>query len=206
METQEALNKIDEINAVIQSSNKALFSGKHMALYGVMVLLIPIIGSLTHWLTFGYNFGDYQTIYTALANTLFYWSLAFLIGKVFPRSAYYQQRRENLHPLIQKAFSLTKPIIFSIIGVVIVLSITDQSEFIYPIVLILLGLMFSIFGRFTIPAISYIAWTYIFFGLLHFYLIQFNIPNLGYYFLVYNGLSYILMGFLLTKEEKSHGE
>jgi hypothetical protein len=206
METQEALKKIDEINAVIKSSNKALFSGKHMALYGVMLLLIPLIGSATHWLTFGHNFGEYQTAYTSLANTFFFWGLAVLIGKVVPRSAYYQQRKENLHPLIQKAFSLTKPIVFSIIGVVIVLSITNQSEFIYPVVLILLGVMFSIFGRFSIPAVSYIAWTYIFCGLLHFYLNQFSISNLGFYFLVYNGLSYIFMGYLLSKEEKSYGE
>lgn len=206
METQEALKKIDEINAVIQSSNKALFSGKHMTLYGVILLLIPIIGSATHWLTFGHDFGEYQTAYTSLANTFFFCGLALLIGKALPRSTYYRQRKENLHPLIQKAFSLTKPIVFSIIGVVIVLSTTNHPEFIYPVVLILLGVMFSIFGRFSIPVVSYIAWTYIFCGLLHFYLNQFRISNLGFYFLAYNGLSYIFMGFLLSREEKSHGE
>jgi hypothetical protein len=206
METQEALKKIEEINAVIQSSNKALFSGKHMALYGVMLLLIPLIGGITQWLTFGHDFGAYQSAYISLANTFFFWGLAFLIGRVVPRSNYYRQSRATLHPLIQKAFSLSKPIVFSIVGVVIVLSITNQSVIIYPVVFILLGLMFSIFGRFSIPAVSYIAWSYIFCGLLHFYLIQFNIPYLGIYFLVYNGLSYIFMGFLLSKEEKAHGE
>ncbi len=206
MEAQEALRKIEEINAVIQSSNKALFSGKHMALYGVMLLLIPLIGGTTQWLTFGHEFGEYQTVYTSLANIFFYWSLAVLIGRMVPRSNYYRKSRATLHPLIQKAFSLTKPIVFSIIGVVIVLSITNHSEFIYPVVLILLGLMFSILGKFSIPSVSYIAWSYIFCGLLHFYLIQFKIPYLGFYFLAYNGLSYILMGFLLSKEEKAHGE
>ena len=148
MEQQEALRKIEEINAVIQSSNKALFSGRHMAIYGFMLLLIPLIGSTTRWLTFGHDFGAYETAYTSIANTFFYWGLAMLISRVVPRSEANQLRNENLHPLIQKAFSITRPIMFSIIGLVIVLSATNQPESIYPVVLILIGLMFSMFGIF----------------------------------------------------------
>ncbi len=206
METKEALKKIEEINAVIQSSNKALFSGRHMALYGVMLLLIPVIGHTTDWLTFGHDFGSYETAYTSIANTLFYWGLANIIGMFVPRSDLYKSRKQTLHPLIGKAFSITRPIVFAIIGVVLVLSFTNQTEYIYPVVLILLGLMFSMFGKFSIPAVSYVAWSLIACGLLHFYLIPNRIPHLGMYFLAYNGLAYLMMGFLLTKEEKAHAE
>jgi len=203
METQEALKKIEEINAVIQCSNKVIFSGRHMAFYGVILLFIPLIGYSTHWLTFGHDFGSFETAYTSVVNTIFYWGLANIIGRFIPRSEIYRRRKQSIHPLIGKAFSITKPIIFAILGVVLVLSFTNQAEFIYPVVLILLGLMFSMFGKFSIPAVSYIAWSLIACGLLHFYLIPNHIPNLGLYFLVYNGLAYILIGFLLTKEEKA---
>lgn len=206
MEVKEAILKIEEIHSVIQSSNKALFSGRHMTLYGIMVLLIPVIGTITRWLTFGFDFGNYQTMYTAVANTLFFWGLSVLIGKLIPRSSYYREKKEHLHPLIKKAFSLTNPIVASIFGVVIILSLAGQSQFIYPFVLVLLGVMFSVFGRFTIPVVSYIAWTYIFCGLLHFYLLQFNIPYLSFYFLVYNGLTYILMGSFLSRAERAYDE
>lgn len=204
MELQEALNKIDEISTVIKSSNTALFSGQRMILNGVLLLLIPLIGSLTQWLTFGHDFGVYQTAYIAIANTLFYWGLSILSGRIFPRSKKLQEHKESQHPLIKKAFSITRPILFSIIGVVFVFSLTQHAEFIYPVVLILLGIMFSIFSLFTIPVVSYFAWSYIFCGLLHLYLIQYNISYLGFYFLIYNGLSYIFMGYLLSQEEKRY--
>lgn len=201
MEKQEALKKIEEINTVIQASNKALFSGRHMAIYGIIILLIPIIGYCTDWLTFGYEFGNYKMAYISMANTAFFWGLAILIGRYIPRSTSYKQ---VLHPLIEKSFSITRPIMVAILGVVVVFSLMNQGAFIYPVVLILLGLMFSVFGKFSIPAVSYFAWSYIFCGLLHLYLNQFHIPYLGFYFLFYNGLSYLLMGFLLSREEKAH--
>ncbi|MCO5142841.1 MAG: hypothetical protein M9962_07115 [Oligoflexia bacterium] len=204
MDTQEALKKIEEINTVIRSSNKALFSGRHMVLYGAIVLLIPVIGHLTKWLTFGYDFGSIQKIYTIIANTLFFWGVSVFVSKLLPRSESYKKHNQSLHPLITKAFSITRPIALAIFGVVIIFSLTNRGEFIYPVVLILLGLMFSIYGKFTIDAVTYFAWSYIFCGLLHFYLLSYNIPYLAFYFLAYNGISYIIMGILLSKEENAH--
>jgi hypothetical protein len=206
MEAQEAIKKIDEINAVIRASNKALFSGRHMALYGIMLLLVPIIGYLTKWLTFGFNFGSYHAFYTAITNTAFFWGLALLIKRVVPRTDAYQKSRQNIHPLIEKAFSISRPIVLSIVGLVVILSLTHQSQYIYPTVLILLGIMFSIFGKFSIRAVSYIAWSLIACGLLHMYLIPYDIPRLEMYFLFYNGFAYLLMGFALSREEKVNAE
>ena len=202
MEKQDALKKIEEINSIIKSSNKALFSGRHMMLYGLIVLSIPLVGYFTKWLTFGHDFGTFNSSYLAIANTAFFWGLSSFLGKIIPRSEAYA--KQTIHPLIEKSFSITRPIVFSIIGSVVILSITNQAQLIYPFVLILLGLMFSIYGKFSIRVVSLFAWSYIFCGLLHLYLLKFDIPFLSFYFLVYNGASYIAMGFLLDKEEKSN--
>lgn len=202
MNNQEALKKIEEINSVIQSSNRAIFSGRHMMLYGFIVLISPIIGIATQWLTFGHDFGEYQSAYTAIANTMLYWGMAVLIGRRIPRPQRSKENPGTLHPLISKAFSISKPIMYAIAGVVVVFSLSGQGAMIYPVILILIGLLFSIYGKFTIPQVSYIAWSYIACGLLHAYLNHFEIPFLSFYFLAYNGLTYVAMGYFLSREDK----
>lgn len=204
MKTEEALLKIEEINSIIQSSNRALFSGRHMMLYGIIVLLIPLIGMATQWLTFGHDFGTLQGPYTAIANTMFFWALSVGLSKILPKSK--SVREQNQHPLIQKAFSISRPIMFAVMGVVAVFSLIGLGWVIYPVVLILIGIQFSVFGTFTIKPVSYLAWSYIAAGLLLAYLHSFEIPNLTFYFLVYNGITYILMGVLLQKAELTHGK
>jgi len=206
MNNQEALKKIEEINSVIQASNKAIFSGRHMMLYGFIVLVSPIIGTATQWLTFGHDFGEYESIYTSIANTILYWGMAILIGRRIPRSQGSKENPRAAHPLVAKAFSISKPIMFAIAGVICVFSLTGQGAMIYPIILILLGLLFSIYGKFSIPQVSYIAWSYIACGLLHAYLNHFDIPYLSFYFMAYNGLTYIVMGHYLSQGDKVHAQ
>jgi len=69
-------------------------------------------------------------------------------------------------------------------------------------VFILLGLLFSIVGKYTVPAMVYTAWSYIAAGLLFFYLRGFELPNLDLYFLAYHGLTFLVMGYFLLRKEK----
>ena len=204
METNDALKKIEEINSVIQSSNKALFSGRHMILYGIICFLIPVIGMLTQWLTFGYDFGPHKSAIIVPINILFYWGLSHLLGKFVPRTPAADKSEKNQHPLITKAFSVSTPIVVAIFGVSIIFSLIGHGKLVYPVVYILLGLMFSIFGRFTIPAVSYIAWSYIALGLVYAFLLQYDLPYLVLFFMAYNGLSYMIMGVCLNRAEKTH--
>jgi len=203
METQEALKKIEEINAVIQSSNKAVFSGRPMILAGILALVAMPTVNLTNGFTFGHDFGVYQDGYSAFVSIIFFYTLAYILSKFIPGTSF-SSRKKSLHPTIRKAFGISQHIGITILGVVGVLSLTNQTELIYPLVLILIGLMFTIYGSFSNKQITIIAWSYIFCGLLHLYLNQYHIPQLGMYFLIYNGLSYIYMGVILLKEEKAH--
>jgi hypothetical protein len=200
-ETQDAINKINEINSIIQASNKALLSGSHMILGGVLALLVFVVGPLTQDLTFGHDFGAHAGAYIAVINTAFYWTLATLISRFILK----KKRRENsLHPLIAKAFSLNRPILFALIGIIVVLSFVQQEQLIYPMVMILLGTLFAVYGKFTLPLVTYISWTYILAGLMMIYLQSYPIAHLEYYFLAYQGLSLIAMGSALRREEKTH--
>lgn len=198
MNQNEALLKINEIHNVIEGSNKAIFSGERMMLIGAMLTLIPAIEVLTQGLTFGADFGPQAGVIITAVHTVFYWVLFTLAGKLSP---FKRKDHAEAHPLIKKAFSLRTPFVICIFGVIFAFAAIHQFQYIHPLVFVFLGLMFSLCGKFTIPAVSYIAYSYIGLGFVYIYLTQFQIPNLWIYMLVYNGLSYIAMGLFLRKEQ-----
>ncbi len=204
MNTKEALEKIEEINSIVQSSNRNLFSGKMMIAFGLLIFSVPIIGYFTQWLTFGHDFGALQLAYLPIANGFFYWGLAIIISVFFNGRKAPGVVNDPVHPLIRKAFSIVRPVSVSLAGIIIVFSVTGQWKYIYPKIFIILGLLFSTFGKFTIPAMVYIAWSYILAGLLFLYLRSYNIALLDFYFLIFHGLTYVTMGiFLMKKKEKA---
>lgn len=200
MDSKEALLKINEIHQVIESSNKAIFSGERMIVTGVLVTLVPVVEIATQFLTFGHDFGENAGIMIALIHTAFYWLLFSMVGRFSP---FKKTNPDQQHPLIAKAFSLGRPFFVSIIGMIIALSVVGQSQLIHPFVFILLGLLFNLYGRFTIDAVRYIAWSYIVLGFIYTLLTKSQIPNLWIYMTVYNGLSYVVMGLFLRKEQKA---
>jgi hypothetical protein len=200
MDTNEALLKINEIHKVIESSNRAIFSGERMIVTGALVTIIPVIEIATQFLTFGHEFGENSGIIISIIHTAFYWLLFSMVGKFSP---YKKTNLNEQHPLVAKAFSLGRPFFVSIIGMIIALSVIGEFKLIHPVVFILLGLLFNLYGRFTINAMTYIAWSYIGLGFIYTLLTQYQIPNLWIYMTVYNGLSYIAMGVLLRKEQKA---
>ena len=204
MERTEALKQIDEINKIIQASNKVIFSGSRMILYGVLVLLIPAIEKGTVYLTFGYNFGEFGKLSPYLATLIhigFYWLLFGYLGKLVTH--YFNKKTETtIHPLIDRAFSLYRPIVVAIIGIVSILApMGEPGRFIFPMVYILLGILFNLYGRFSLSIVTKISWSYIIFGLAYLFLTQFHLENLWMGFTTYLGLSYIVMGYTLNKEQ-----
>ena len=199
MEAADALAKINDIHRVIEGSNKAIFSGKRMILNGALVCLIPMIEILSDGLTFGRNFGQNTGMIMALSHTIFYWLMFSIANQLMStKSATGNQQ----HPLIKKAFGIGRPVVVAIFGMVYVLSYVGEPQLIHPIVLVLLGLLFNLYGRFTIPVVNIISWSYIILGLLYGALSKIAIPNLWIYMSLYNGLTYILMGVLLKREQK----
>jgi hypothetical protein len=199
MDQQEALEKINEIHTIIESSNRGLISGERMMAIGALVALIPALEIPTKGLTFGYDIGGENAgLISMVIHILFYWGLFSLFSKLLP---FKKDNNRDQHPLIRKAFSLRGPFMVCIFGTMIVFSVIHRYEFIHPIVFVLLGLMWSLFGRFTIPMVTYIAYSYIGLGLVYLYLNQMSIPYLWAYMVAYNGISYFIMGLFLKKEQ-----
>ncbi|MBI5631756.1 MAG: hypothetical protein HY921_12835 [Elusimicrobia bacterium] len=196
-EAAEAMKQIEEIHKVIEGSNKAIFSGGRMIAIGIIVTLIPAIEWVTQGLTFGIEALSHLGMATILIHTGFYWGLCSLAGKLLH---YKKMDPSDLHPLIQKAFGVKKAFLFALIGTICSFSAIGQGQLIHPMVFILLGFLFSLYGMFSISAVSYIAWSYLFCGVVYAYLTKFNIPYLPLGFALYNGLSLIMMGFCLRKE------
>ena len=198
MDTNEAMKQIDEIHRVIEGSNKAFFSGERMIVTGLMVALIPAIEWATRFLTFGVEAIANSGAAITLIHTAFYWGLFSLVGRLLP---FKKMDRTQLHPLIQKAFSISRPFMFALIGTIFSLAAIGQGQLIHPMVFILLGFLFSLYGRFSIPAVSHIAWSYLVAGVGYAYLTKFNLEHLWIAFVIFQGLSLVVMGLFLRKEQ-----
>lgn len=197
MKSEEAIQKIHEISNLLKSSNQGLFSGRQMMVSGALVVLAPVFATLLEIALRYFEISARTRSLIATAATV----IVFLaLGSYSSKKVRtLPTTRPPLHPLITKAFEVTRPTILAVVGIVFVLGWTGRGDLIYPFVLILIGLMFSVFGKFSIRAVTYIAWSYIALGLLFFYLLQFKIPYLALYFLGYNGISYFVMGYFLEK-------
>jgi len=79
----------------------------------------------------------------------------------------------------------------------------EPGRFMLPFVLILVGILFNLYGRFSLKIISWISWSYIFLGLLYGFLTQYEATrNMWMFVTTYWGLSYIVMGYYLHKETR----
>ena len=197
MDAAEALRKIEEIHQVIEGSNKAIFSWQRMVMNGVVITLIPLIERSTNYLSFGVDFGSNAELISAVIHTAFYWGLFSLIDRLAP---FAQVDRSALHPAVQNAFGISSIFLPAIFGTILVFTMIDHSELMQPVIFLLSGMLFSLYGRFSIPAVSYIAKSYIVIGLAGVYLSQ-HIHGLWLYMTAYLGLTYIAMGFFLKREK-----
>jgi hypothetical protein len=204
MKPSEALEKIEEINAIVKSSNRILFSGRMMMAIGGLCLAIPLIGWGTQWLTFGHDFGSHEELYVSLANAIFFSGLGFALFRIYSRVKGIREVRQATHPLIRRAFSVSVQFWVAFIGLAVVFAATGQVKYLYPINYVLIGLLYSTFGKFTNPAVSLFAWSYILGGLLCFWLASFLDPWLYEVMLAYQALSFLALGGYLLKKEKSH--
>jgi len=192
-------NKINEhiqyISEALEASNQAFFSGLHMILVGIGIILIPIL----EWVFSAFlNLSIYQKYTPPFAisfvlHVAFYW---FVFSMIHRLADYLSGQKTVLigHPLIQKAFAIHQPIGYSIIGMVITFLIIDRANLIFPMIFILLGIMLNLYGRFSTKTIYITSWGFIVVGLVGVLLTKYHWNYLWTIGTTYLGLSYILMG------------
>lgn len=191
---EEALNQIQDIKNIVQRSLSVIVPGSLFMLTGLGITLIPLteLGFKTFLdpLLSMYGLG---IIGMFLLRTIFYWSSFWAIGYFFGTS-------QALHPAIRKAWALNS--IFPLIPVATggMLGLCGYGKLATPIVLILIGCLFSLVGRFTHRAISGMAITYIIAGIGSIYLTTTPLaPSLWMYLLIFQGLVCFITGFILHR-------
>ena len=205
MQNKELKQHIQYISEALEASNQAFFSGLHMILAGIGILFIPLI----EWVfLYVLNFKLWQH-YTQIPTVnitlhfLFYWFMFYLIHRF---ADYITGQKTVLigHPLIQKAFDVHKPIVYSILGIVIVFLAMDYGQLIFPMVFILLGIMLNLYGSFSTKVIYYTSWSFILVGLVGVLISKVDVNYLWMIGTSYLGLSYMVMGYSCKRKASSN--
>ncbi|HJO94312.1 MAG TPA: hypothetical protein QF753_13000 [Victivallales bacterium] len=190
MKKEEALKQIEAINAVINSSNKILFSGKRLIVSGIILLFVPLIEYITCYFTFGVKILGNPVI-NIIIQIIFFYLVFFVCIHISKKKNEVKKQIKN--PIIAKAFGIHNTIIIAMFASAIVLAAIGSGELIFPLIYIFLGLLFNLFGRFTNKVVTVISWSYIILGLLYMGVASYSF-YLWMVFMVYLGISYIIMG------------
>ena len=197
-DSSDAMRRINEIHEIIVGSNQEVFSPQRLMVYGVMISLMPFLEISSRYMTFGFDIPRQYSSLVVAVHVLVYWGIFALVGRL-PR---FRNNRDGLRPEVKKAFSIARPVLIAMVGVIFVFSAIGQGQLIYPITLVLLGVLFSLYGRFSIPAVSWIAWSYIIGGLAYAWATPLDIRHMWIYMLLHHGLSYVVMGYLLQRASR----
>lgn len=197
MEKNEALKRIEAIMQTIEASNRIFISSTHMTLFGIIILLIPVIEFGFSRICLSVEILK-QPFISLIAHILFYLLLFIVVNLVFLKG---KCPHEGHNITIKTAFRIFRVIFVSIIGFIILLNIIGQEALVCPVVLILLGIFYNLLGQFSIKIIRVFSWTYIILGFTLAYINnKFGIPHSWMIFTIYLGISYIIMGYVLRRK------
>jgi hypothetical protein len=196
---QDAMRQIDEIYALIQGNLKGAISGAHMITMGAMVACIPLVElflKTTIDPIIQQAVPNNASYILFALKTVFYWGIFAVAGR-------YSHTRTKATPnaLVKQLFELGKLFPLIPLATAAMLALIGQSDLIAPIILILIGMLFVIFGQFSSPIVSRIAWAIIIAGLGGIYLSTQGIAHLWAYLVIFQGLAFMLMGALLKCQQ-----
>lgn len=187
-----ALKQIEEINEVMRNSLTINLPGGLLVGVGLGLLAVPFCEmffsqSVDQWIQ--------PKVLIFILRTVFYWVAFALISRLFAK------REDIVHPAIKKAWALNPYFPLVPLATSAVLALTGYSALIGPIVSILVGLYFSLIGRFSQCAFSVLAAVYIVIGLVGIYVATMGIDNSWYGILWLQGASCIVTGMILRAQQ-----
>lgn len=193
-----ALHQIDDIYKILQNNLKILISGPLMIAVGFAIVGIPLAEFVFEKVLDPFlNAIPYASSLKFLLRTIIYFATFNKIGSFF------NLRRPKRNPLLGKVFKgIGKPFPYIVLSTAVVLAQTGYGELIAPIVLILIGIQFLFFGQFSDKIVRVIAYNLMLAGLVGIWLSTFSIPNLWMYLVIYQGLSFVVMGMILNQSDK----
>lgn len=192
-----AIERIDEIYNVIQKNFLVMLPGKLLITIGTAITMIPFIELFlsTYIDPQLINLGATQAM-MFLARTVFYWTSFTLICKS-------SHEKPTIHPAIKRAWGLNDFFPILPITTAAMLAFTGNTELIMPMVLILVGCLWMLIGRFTSPIITGLALSLFIAGIAGIYLSTLGIPHLWKYLLMYQGISCFIAGLILHIQQNS---
>jgi hypothetical protein len=198
IEKSNALKKVEEISFIVEDSNEILLSGSLQIIVGVWILLIPVFNTLVDYLSKLICFlPGYAT--NAVAYLIYFIASFCIIRKLQLK----KKLNSGTSPIIRKIFSVYGAFIVCITGLPFVIYLNDGGQFVLPILYLFIGLWVNLISNFTIKLYKYFSWSYIIFGL-----VQISLANsvynsyLYFIFVIYMGLSFILLGFYQLRIKK----
>lgn len=191
----EALAQIELMQRLVNGSNKLFFSGRKIIVIGIILcLIVPCESIFTSLLT------GIGSLPQTLIRIAFYWGLSWSGIKLFAKKTSVETQ---LTPTLQSVLTLHNVILRILILLNIALAIGGLADLILPFNFILLGLLFNLFGHFSLKPLIYVAWSYILIGLAGLALHQY-LPDWSWIVeLYYLGVSYIGMGIFLEQHKNA---
>jgi hypothetical protein len=202
MNKERALRQIDDIYQTMKGSFRAIISGSYMIAVGCAITMIPVMEmafSVTlDPMLIGWG-GSWGPPLIFMTKTLFYWALFMGIAYSFAEHA---RTKALMHPVLKKIWSLGSTFPIVPIAMAAVMAQCGYAGLVIPIVLILVGCLYALFGQFSSYIVTVVAWSYILGGLAGIYLSTLQITHLWKYLVVFQGIGIIIMGLVLAYEQR----
>lgn len=170
-ETQNALESLKSIETVLNSSHEIQFPWQILMVYGAIIGLIPTIESATSNLTFGSESLINSPILITLIHILFY-GIVFSASKRAVIHFTGAWKDQSSHPLILEGVRTKRLVAVSIIISMISFSYLEQTQFIYPVTLLLFGILFHEFAKFSRGPLVLLSWYSTGLGAAYFFLLK----------------------------------
>lgn len=189
MDKNQAVQQINDIYTIIEGNIRTIIPWQNIFFTGIGVMGIPAMEYLLSTFVdpiYGYTG---QPGITFLFRSAFYWMLFLGIAR--------RTKKPKKNLLLEKVFSIGR--LFPIIPVTTAaaLSYTGYSDLISPIVLILVGCLFALYGQFSSCTMRIVAWANILGGIVGILLIPYFGDHLWRYLVCYQGLTMVIMGIIL---------
>lgn len=196
MDKNQAVQQINDIYTLIEGNLRTIIPWQTMLFTGLGVMAIPLIEYLLNMFIdpIIYGYPQHNAV-IFLLRTVFYWALFFGIAQ------YTKKPKKNR--LLEKVFSIGR--LFPIIPVTTAaaLAYAGYSDLISPMVLILVGCLFALYGQFSSCIMRVVAWANILGGIIGILLAPCFGAHLWSYLVCYQGLTMVIMGIILwyTQEQ-----
>lgn len=194
-----AIQKVDEIYNILKGNLRTVISSSLMMVTGICIMMIPLME-----LIFNHTIDAYLVQTTPYASaiafairTIFYWTF-------FSGLSYYFKKPEEGNIIHAQLFQIGKWFPLIPVSVGAALGATGNGDLATPIVLVLIGTLFTFFGQFSSKIVTTIAWSIIVVGIIGICVTPYAIAHLWVYLLMYLGFSFICMGQILRYTQNNN--